>query len=157
MPLKVAVGSKNFRDKCGNQNTFFAIHYWGGLRDRRVLFGKEKPFHNQYTTLLAPCLGLHNTFCTPSGHTASVMCCWSILQNTELFSSSVTNLMTPEKVLVWQLALTKREGTGLLNLGISHEGIILPTVIARTIIKLHSLWYDVKSSCWPMLPAVDAL
>jgi len=102
MSLKVAVGSKNFRDKCGKWNTFFTINYWKGLRDRRVFFGKEKPFHNQYTKLLVPCLGLHNTLCTTTGHTALVICCWSVLQNIELFSSTVTKLMTQEKVLVWQ-------------------------------------------------------
>lgn len=39
----------------------------------------------------------------------------------------------------------------------SHEGIILPTVVASTIMKLHSLLYDVKSSCWPTLPAMNSV
>lgn len=112
-----------------------------GLRDRRALFGKQKLFHNQSTELFAPCLGLHSTLYTPSGHTVLMVCCWVIFQNRRLLTSSVTKQMTQRKS--WFDNCHWPRNKEYLSWIWRHDSITwehtLPTVVATTIFKLHSL------------------
>lgn len=113
------------------------LSFTESLSDWRVLFGKQKPFHNWYTEWFAPCLGLHSTL-----HPQATQLWWFVVESYFRIEGCCLHQLQKRwhKKGLDLIIITDQEirhiSLEFEDMIASHESITLPAVVARTIFKL---------------------